>query len=60
MIEVETSLGEFAACFVVDGQLRPELASAIRDGLLLAIEGDPASLDDTASVREVDDLWKVT
>jgi hypothetical protein len=60
MIEVETSLGEFAACFVVTGQLRPELATAIRDGLLLAIEGDPASLDDTAAVREVDDLWKVT
>jgi hypothetical protein len=60
MIEVETSLGEFAACFVVTGQLRPELATAIRDGLLLAIEGDPSSLDDTAGVREVDDLWKVT
>lgn len=60
MIEVETSLGEYAACFVVTGQLRPELATAIRDGLQLAIEGDPSSLDDTADVRGVDDLWKVT
>lgn len=60
MIEVETTLGEFAVCFVVAAQLRPELAAHIRDGLLVAIEGDAARLDDTAEVRGVDDLWKVT
>lgn len=60
MIEVDTSLGEFAACFVVTGQLRPELATGIRDGLRLAIEGDQASLDDTAAVRGLAPPWKVT
>jgi hypothetical protein len=60
MIEVDTSLGEFAACFVVTGQLRPELATGIRDGLRLAIEGDLTSLDDTAAVRGLAPPWKVT
>ncbi|HEV8631491.1 MAG TPA: hypothetical protein VGV61_14335 [Thermoanaerobaculia bacterium] len=60
MIEVDTSLGEFAACFVVTGQLRPELATAIGDGLRLAIEGDQESLDDTAAVRGLAPPWKAT
>jgi hypothetical protein len=60
MIEVDTSLGEFAACFVVTGQLRPELATRIGDGLRLAIEGDQSSLDDTAAVRGMAQPWKVT
>jgi len=59
MIEVDTSLGEFAACFVVTGQLRPELATGIRDGLRLAIESE-LSLDDTAAVRGLAPPWKVT
>lgn len=60
MIEVDTSLGEFAACFVVTGQLRPELATAIREGLRLAIESDQDALDDTAAVRGLAPSWKVT
>jgi hypothetical protein len=59
MIEVDTSLGEFAACFVVTNQLRPELATGIRDGLRLAIESE-TSLDDTAAVGGLAPPWKVT
>jgi hypothetical protein len=49
MIEVDTALGEYAVCFVVAGQLRPELATAIGDGLRLTMDSE-APFEDTAAL----------